>query len=306
MIQTFDIDDAIDNLSTINDCVRWGVSRFRDADLYFGHGTDNAFDEAVWLVLHGLSLPLDLDVSYRSCRLTKEERRVVLELLSQRIETKKPAAYLIGEAWFCGLPFHVNENVLVPRSPIGELIQEGFEPWLAAGVDSVLDSVLDLCTGSGCIGIACAFAFPDADVTVSDISSLALEVTHSNIERHKLADRVTAVKSDVFQNIPSKKYSLIVSNPPYVDAADMAALPDEYRREPELGLAAGNDGLDIARTILSQASDYLADDGLLVVEVGNSEAALIEAFPEVDFLWPEFEHGGHGVFALTAEQLKAV
>lgn len=302
MSNATDIEDAVSSLETINDCIRWGVSQFREAELYFGHGTDNEFDEAVWLVLHSLSLPLDLDASFRSCRLTKSERQRVIDVLMERVATRKPAAYLTGEAWFCGLPFHVNENVLVPRSPIGELIQEGFEPWVAGEVNSVLD----LCTGSGCIGIACAYAFPEAEVTISDISPEALEVAKRNVERHKLHSRVDVVQSDIFESISEKKYSLIVSNPPYVDAEDMSDLPEEYRQEPELGLAAGDDGLDIVRVMLKQAARYLEDDGLLIVEVGNSADALVAAFPELEFMWPEFEHGGHGVFALTADQLKTV
>lgn len=293
--------DAMDSLVTVRDCIRWGVSRFREAELYFGHGTDNAFDEATWLVLHALSLPLDLDARFHDCNITSVELESVLDSLIERIETRKPAAYLTGEAWFCGLPFAVNEHVLVPRSPIGEMIQESFQPWLG-GLEP--GAVLDLCTGSGCIGIACAHAFPDAWVTISDISDDALEVARENVERHDLGHQVEVVQSDVFDQLAKRQYDLIVSNPPYVDAEDMAALPDEYRCEPVLGLAAGDDGLDIVCRILDSAVDYLSDDGVLIVEVGNSAPALMEAFPELEFTWPEFVNGGHGVFLLSAAQLR--
>ncbi len=290
---------AVDELRTLRDLIRWGASRFGEAGLYFGHGTDNALDEAAWLVLHALDLPLDLADAYRDCRLTREERERVVALLRQRIETRQPAAYLTGEAWFCGLPFHVDESVLTPRSPIAELIEARFSPWLA----NAPARILDLCCGSGCIGIACAVVFPEAQVDMSDISPAALDVARRNIGRHGVGDRVTVIESDVFSAIPAATYDLIVSNPPYVDARDMAALPDEYRAEPALALAAGDDGLDIVRQILAGAADYLADDGVLVVEVGNSAQALCEAYPQTPFLWLDFERGGHGVFLLEKKDL---
>ncbi|MGV6859750.1 MAG: 50S ribosomal protein L3 N(5)-glutamine methyltransferase [bacterium] len=295
--------EAIGDLRSLRDFIRWGSSRFAEADVYFGHGTDNAYDEAVWLALHAVHLPLDTSAELFDTRLTHTERRAVVELIMARIESRKPAAYLTGEGWFCGLPFHVNDEVLVPRSPIGQLVEAGFEPWLESGA---VDSVLDLCTGSGCIGIACAYAFPEAEVVLSDIHEPALETAQRNVTRHGLDERVTVLGSDVFENIPGQTFSLIVSNPPYVDQQDMEALPEEYRQEPELALAAGEDGLDIVRRILGEAKYYLADDGLLVVEVGNSEEALMQAYPDVDFIWPDFSRGGHGVFVLTAEQLRAI
>ncbi len=285
---------AVDELGTLRDLIRWGASRFREAGLWFGHGTDNALDEAAWLVLHALSLPLDLPSEWRDCRLTRAERQKVVELLERRVDTRKPAAYLTGEAWFCGLPFFVDESVLVPRSPIAELIQNRFEPWLIGPVGRILD----LCAGSGCIGIACAMAFPEAHVDLGDISPEALSVAARNVERHQLSDRVRLIQSDVFDAIPQQQYDLIVTNPPYVDAQDLAAMPDEYRAEPELGLAAGDDGLAIARRILADAARYLAEDGVLIMEVGNSEAALERAYPRLPFTWLEFEHGGHGVCLL--------
>ncbi len=291
---------AMAELRTIRDLIRWGASRFTEAELFFGHGTDNAFDEAAWLVLHALSLPLDLRGDYLDCRLTTAEREQAVALLMQRIVLRKPAAYLTGEAWFCDLPFTVNESVLVPRSPIAELIRAGFEPWIGP---NPVSAILDLCTGSGCIGIACAQAFPDAEVVLSDVSPAALELAEVNIERHGLGERVRTVASDVFTAIPQQRFDLIVSNPPYVDEQDMVALPPEYHHEPRLGLEAGDDGLDIVRRILVDAPRYLAEDGLLVVEVGNSANALEAAFPQLPFTWVEFESGGHGVFVLTHEAL---
>ncbi len=292
---------AVAELRTIRDLIRWGASRFNAAGLHFGHGTDNAFSEASWLVLHALSLPLDLEGEWLDTRLTVAEREDAITLLQQRVELRKPAAYLTGEAWFCDLPFTVNESVLIPRSPIAELIRSGFAPWLPAEPARVLD----LCTGSGCIGIACAYAFPDAEVVLSDISSDALSLAEANIARHGLNERVEAVRADLFDGLAEQRFDLIVSNPPYVDAEDMAALPPEYHHEPRLGLAAGDDGLDLVRRILADAPQYLSDDGVLVVEVGNSQPALEEAFPQVPFTWVEFEQGGHGVFVISRDELVA-
>jgi ribosomal protein L3 glutamine methyltransferase len=287
-------------LYTLRDYLRWAISEFGRAGLFFGHGTDNAYDEARVLVLHSLNLPLDIDPALLDARLTSSERKAVIELIKRRVDERVPAAYLTREAWFAGLSFYVDERVLVPRSPIAELIVQDFEPWLGGMQPR---RILDLCAGSGCIGIACAYQFDDAYVDLVDISLAALNVADINIARHDLADRVCAVQSDVFDLLADKKYDLIVSNPPYVDAEDLVAMPDEYQREPALGLASGPDGLDITRRILRDAADYLSEDGVLVVEVGNSCIALDEAFPTVPFMWLEFEHGGHGVFVMTREQL---
>ncbi len=287
-------------LTSVRDFIRWGASRMNAAGLHFGHGTDNALDEAASLVLHALHLSPDLPAEYLAAALTSAEKRVVLNLLQRRIEERIPAAYLTGRIWFMGLPFHVDERVLVPRSPIAELIEQRFQPWL----DEPVERILDLCTGSGCIGIACAHAFPEAEVDLADISAGALEVARRNIAEHGLDDRVRAIESDLFAALDEWRYDLIVSNPPYVSEAEYATLPTEYHREPELGLTAGADGLDIVRRILAEAADHLTETGLLVVEVGNSRAAVLETWPEVPFVWPEFERGGEGVLLIGAAELR--
>ena len=271
------------------------------AGAFFGHGTDNAHDEAHWLVLHAAGLPVDQLVEDYSLSVSADVCEAVQGLLKQRIQQRVPLAYLINSAWFAGLEFYVDERVLVPRSPIAELILDGFRDWLEP--ESVTD-VLDLCTGSGCIGIACTYAFPNARIVASDLSRDALEVAEINVGRHQLTELVTLRESDVFSAIDNK-FDLIVSNPPYVDAADMSALHDEFKHEPEMGLAAGDDGLDIVDTILAQASNFLTDRGILVVEVGNSAPQLEEKYPQLPFLWLEFASGGGGVFVLTADELRS-
>ncbi len=287
-------------LQTIRDYVRWGASRFSEAGLFFGHGTDNAFDEALVLVCHALHLAPQLPEGYLDARLTAPERESVIALLEQRVETRKPAAYLTHEAWFGGLSFYVDERVLVPRSPMAEWIEQGFEPWVQSGS---VERVLDLCTGSGCIAIACAYAFPQAAIVAADVSPEALDVARENIGRHHMRGRVEAVESDLFSALGGQRFDLIVSNPPYVAAQDMAGLPEEYRFEPALGLAAGEQGLDVVIDILCQARQHLHANGNLIVEVGDSQSALQARFPDVPFLWLDFERGGHGVFLLEAGQL---
>lgn len=287
-------------LRSLRDWVRWCASRFNEAGLFFGHGTDNALDESLALVLHAVHLDHALPAEFLDARVTDDEAGRIHALCRRRIEERVPLAYLTGEARFAGLTFHVDDNVLIPRSPIAELIDEGFEPWLQA--DHV-GNVLDLCCGSGCIGIACAFAFPDALVDLSDLSSAALEVAQQNIERHALEDRVRALRADVYDGLDGECYDLIVSNPPYVSEAEMRQLPEEYRHEPRMALEAGADGMDIVARILAGGADYLKPGGIMVCEVGASADLLLRRWPGVPFLWLDFEHGGDGVFLLTAEQL---
>ncbi len=290
-----------DELTTLRDYIRWGSSEFYRANLSFGHGFNSALDEAVYLVLHALHLPWDWPEKYFDCELTQEERSYVFAILMQRIKTRQPAAYITHEAWFCGLPFYVDERVLVPRSPIAELIQQRFEPWLNA--DKVT-RILDLCTGSGCIAISCQHAFPDAHVCASDLSLDALEVAKINLENHHLSREIELYESDVFTQIPQQEFDLIVSNPPYVDADDMAELTDEFKAEPSMGLAAGENGLEIVDRILEHASDYLTEQGLLVVEVGNSQQAMMLKYDYLPLSWIDFEYGGSGVFCITAQELR--
>ncbi|HTF98780.1 MAG TPA: 50S ribosomal protein L3 N(5)-glutamine methyltransferase [Cellvibrio sp.] len=292
--------DVIDNLQTLRDFFRWAASEFIAAGLFYGHGTDNPWDEAEQLVLHAVHLNPPLADEWLDARLTRSERVKVIENIRRRIEERIPAAYITRKAWFAGMPFYVDERVLVPRSPIAELIEKQFAPWLTEEPSQILD----LCTGSGCIGIACAYAFPDAEVQLSDISFDALAVAEENIQQHDLSDRVFFIQSDLFDSLQDQRFDLIVSNPPYVDAEDMASLPEEYHAEPELGLASGVDGLDFTRRLLAEAVDHLTGNGLLVVEVGNSWSALETAYPFLPFTWVEFERGGHGVFVLTAPDLR--
>lgn len=294
------IELAIEELRTLRDMVRWGTSQFNAANLFFGHGFDNAWDEALSLTRHVLHLsPLD-EVKAADAALLLQERRKIAELFKRRIKERKPAAYLTREAWFAGLSFYVDERVIIPRSPLAELIEDGFSPWL----DEIQSPrILDLCTGSGCIAIACAMAFPQSLVDAVDISPGALEVAARNVDFHGLKDSVNLHRSDLFSDLSSKSYDIIISNPPYVSLEEMSELPAEYHHEPGLALTAGEEGLDIVARILSDAKNYLSPQGVLVVEVGNSAAAVEERYPELPFLWLEFKRGGQGVFVLRAEQL---
>jgi ribosomal protein L3 glutamine methyltransferase len=292
-------DSAIfSELVSVRDWIRWGATEFRRAGLFYGHGTDNAWDEAAHLILWSICTPWERLNQIVDTRLTAAEKRAILTLMQRRIHERLPASYLTGTAFFANMEFKVTEDTLIPRSPIAELIEQGFSPWLGREPEYVLD----LCTGCGCIGIAIAATFPEAHVDLSDISAAALAVADDNIARHKLQERVRAVQSDLFAELPGC-YDLIVSNPPYVDAEDMASLPQEYAAEPRLALESGADGLDFTRRLLREAADHLNDEGVLIVEVGNSAAALEAAFPGVPFSWFEFARGGDGVFMLTREQL---
>lgn len=295
-------DDPTRCLYTARDLIRWGASRFRAAGLCFAHGTDNAIDEAAQLVLHALHLPYTLPSTYLQARLLRSEKKDAVALLNRRIDERLPAPYLTHQAWFAGLDFYVDERVLIPRSPIAELIEQGFEPWFG---DDVPRHILDLCTGSGCIGAACAWYFPQAHVDITDISSDALEVARQNVRRHGLEGRVDVVESDLFQALAGRRYDLIVTNPPYVGEAELAGLPPEFRHEPRLALAAGDDGLDVVARILDRAPAHLEANGLLVVEVGNAAPLIERRFPGLPATWLDFERGGEGVFALYADELRA-
>jgi len=287
-------------LATIVDFIRYGASRFGAAGLTFGHSYDNAIDEATHLVLHALHLPHDLSPAYGQARLTAEEKQRVLDLIARRIDEHKPVAYLTGKAWFAGLEFKSDKRALVPRSPIAELIQSGFSPWLE---DRDIAHALDLCTGSGCIGIAMAVHNPEWQVDIADISEDALSLARENIEYQDVSDRVAALRSDLFAGLAGRTYDLIVSNPPYVTEQEYAALPPEYSHEPELGLRAGDDGLDFCLRILDEAAEHLNENGVLIVEVGESERALAALLPEVPFNWVEFNVGQMGVFVLDRDDL---
>lgn len=291
--------EAVTSLKTLRDCLRFGESRLRGGRVFFGHGSDDPWDEALALLMHVLALPMNSDPRILDARLLPSETEAFVDLLMRRINDRVPVPYLTGEAWFCGLPFKVDERVLIPRSPLAELIEQSFTPWVDP---EQVNAVLDLCTGSGCIAIACAYAFEHARVDGSDISEDALAVFSENIARHGAEGQVQALLSDGLASV-NGPYDLIVSNPPYVDAMDMASLPDEYRHEPELALASGDDGLDFTRRLLLDAPDHLSEQGVLIVEVGNSMEAMMAEWPEVPFFWFEFERGGHGVFMLTRQQL---
>lgn len=288
-------------LHTLRDYIRWAMTCFQQANLFYGHGTDNPWDEAVQLVLNAVHLPWDASHHVLDARLTTPEKHTIQHYIKRRTEERLPLPYITGEAWYMGIPFYVDTRVLIPRSPIAEMTQHEFSPWLRPGP---VEKILDLCTGSGCIGIACAYQFPEAEVDLVDISADALEVAEKNIQRHELSHRVNAIESDLFSALAGKRYDLIVSNPPYVDLADFNAMPQEYQHEPQLALTSGTDGLDITRIILREAVHYLSEQGLLVVEVGNSEQHIAEAFPDVPFTWAEFEQGGNGVFIFSAEELQ--
>ena len=290
-----------DELHTIVDLIRYGASRFNGAGLTFGHSYDNAIDEATQLVLHALHLPHDLGPAYGQARVTASEKADILALFARRIDERVPAAYLTGEAWFAGLSFKSDPRALVPRSPIAELIESGFEPWIG---DLEVGRALDLCTGSGCIAIAMGHYNPNWDVVGIDISDKALALAEENKSRLH-ADNVAFLKSDLFGALEGEVFDLIVTNPPYVTHEETDALPAEYAHEPELGLRAGDDGLDLALKIMRDAPDHLSEGGLLVCEVGEAERALVALLPEVPLAWVEFRVGQMGIFVATRGDLLA-
>lgn len=290
-----------DELLTIRDWLRFAVSQFEASDIFFGHGTDNAYDEAVWLILSALHLPHDTLNNFLDSRLTTAERNKLADFIVQRITLHKPTAYLVKEAWLQGFKFYVDERVIVPRSFIAELLNEDLSPWIE--FPELIETAADICTGSGCLGILLANSFPNAAIDVIDISQDAIDVANINIQNYGLQEQVTAIKSDMFSALQGKKYDLIISNPPYVDAPSMAKLPAEYRNEPQLALGSGPAGLDHTATILREAANYLTDEGLLVVEIGHNRDALIEAYPNLPFTWLEVSSGNEFVFLLTKAQL---
>lgn len=322
-----EFNEAQISLKTIRDFIRFCVTKLREYDVVVAQGTTDVFAEAAAIVLHTLSLDWSADDQILDCRLTESEKSEVLTLLQRRIIERKPLSYLINLAYFCDLPFYVDERVLIPRSPIGELIRQQFYPYFdsndlvgrLAGTDgnkhffnhglydkqlAQPERILDLCTGSGCIAIALASRFPDANVDASDIDKDALAVAAVNVEHNDMLHQVNLIESNLFEKIPAEnQYDLIVTNPPYVDAATMADLPPEFLHEPDHALAAGQDGLDLVHQILYYAPDYLNRDGLLVCEVGDSEWALRQAYPEIQFDWVTFAHGGSGVFAIDFDEL---
>ena len=314
------LNEAAENLSTIRDFIRFGVTALRQYDAHLGQGTEDFFAESSALVLQTLSLDWAADNEILDAKLLPSEKAEFLSLLERRINERVPTSYLLNLAYFCNKPFYVDERVLIPRSPVAELIEQRFAPYcldengqMREALNDLPENanpqtprrILDMCTGSGCIAIALAYAYPEAEVDATDISREALEVAALNTEHHNMQYQVALLESDLFSKLPAEhQYDLIVSNPPYVDAEDMADLPEEFLHEPELALAAGQDGLDLVRKMLAQAADYLTEDGLIVIEVGNSEWAMRQNFNTVDFHWLKFQKGGSGIFALTAAQCR--
>lgn len=291
-----------DSLYTLRDYLRWTLSEMQRSSVYFGHGHVNAWDEALQLVFNAVDLPWDSPLELLDSRLLPHERKQLESYIHQRCIERRPLPYITGEAWFMGMAFNVDERVLIPRSPIAQLIEEGFQPWLG---EQDIERVLDLCTGSGCIGIACASIFDQAEVDLVDLSPDALNVASSNVKKHGLDQRVRLIESDLFVALEGEVYDLIITNPPYVDQSDLDTMPAEYQHEPAMALGSGTDGLDLTRRILREAGRHLSEQGLLVVEVGNSEVHLMELYPELPLIWVELSGGGNGVFVIDAPSLRA-
>ena len=299
-----------EELFTIRDWLRFTVSQFEKAGIFFGHGTDNSYDEAVWLVMSALNLPHDTLHNFLDAAITEPERKHLAHLIEQRVTKRVPTAYLLREAWLRGFKFYVDERVIVPRSFIAELLdfneegEHGLQPWIEH--PELINSAADICTGSGCLGILLANAFPDAAIDVVDISPDAIAVCNINIANYELQDQITAIQSDMFTALTGKTYDLIISNPPYVDAPSMAKLPTEYRNEPQIALGSGDAGLDHTHTILRETAKHLNDEGILVVEIGHNRDVLEAAYPKIGFTWLQVESGDQFVFLLTKEQLQAI
>ncbi|MEM5343832.1 50S ribosomal protein L3 N(5)-glutamine methyltransferase [Paraburkholderia azotifigens] len=289
--------------STVRDVLRYAVSRFNQAGLAFGHGSSNAYDEAAYLVLHTLHLPIDLLEPFLDARLTQEEIESVLKVVERRAKDRVPAAYITQEAWMHGHRFHVDERVIVPRSFIGELLQDGLQPYVED--PEQVGAVLELCTGSGCLAILAAYAFPNADIDAVDLSPAALEVAARNVHEYQLEERIALFEGDLYTPLPERRYDVIITNPPYVNADSMKALPPEYRHEPEMALAGGADGMDIVRRIIADARNWLTDDGVLVVEIGNERAHVEAAFGGLDLVWMSTSAGDDNVFLIQASDLPA-
>lgn len=294
-------EQALNELSTLRDLMRFTVSRFTEAGLFFGHGSDNAWDEAAYLLLHTLHLPIDRLDPFMDARLTREERAIALRIVERRINERVPAAYLTREAWLGDYRFYVDERVIVPRSHIAELLREQLSPW----IDDpwAVGRVLDLCTGSACLAILAAEAFPEAKIDAIDLSPDALAVAKRNVDDYDLSSRITLIESDAFAGVQGQRYDVIISNPPYVNAESMTALPEEYRREPQLALASGSDGLDFTRIILREAGEHLNPEGVLIVEIGHNRDVLEQAFPDTPFTWLDTSAGDRYVFLLRRSEL---
>jgi ribosomal protein L3 glutamine methyltransferase len=293
--------EASASLKTLRDCLRFAVSRFNEGELFFGHGSENSFDEAAYLILHTLHLPLDRLEPFLDARLTQSEIYDVLNIIEKRVEQRIPAAYLTNQAWLGDHSFYVDERVIVPRSFIAELLGEQLFPWLE-NPDEV-NSVLDMCTGSGCLAILAAQAFPFAEIDAVDLSADALDVAQYNVTDYELDDRINLIESDLFAELTGNRYDIIISNPPYVDAPSVTALPPEYKHEPKLALGSGTDGLDATRTILEHAAEHLTENGLLIVEIGHNRDALEAAYPDLPFTWLDVSAGDEYVFMLHRNDL---
>lgn len=292
----------VEELTTIRDWIRYAVSQFEASDIFYGHGTDNSYDEAVWLIMSGLHLPTETLDNFLDAVITKQERKHLAHLIDQRVTKRTPTAYLVREAWLHDFKFYVDERVIVPRSFIAELLlDDSLSPWIE--FPEMIQSAADICTGSGCLGVLLAHAFPSAMVDIVDISPDAIAVSNINIANYGLEEQVTAIQSDMFTALSGKTYDIIISNPPYVDASSMARLPSEYRNEPQLALGSGTAGLDHTHTLLREAPNHLNDDGVLIVEIGHNRDALYEAYPNVPFTWLDTSGGDQFVFIISKQDL---